>query len=61
MDLADRFKDHVPVRSTEVGRRAQTGDSVLFGVGVVDHDVCCVVCLDLGGEVLQMYISNRTS
>jgi hypothetical protein len=24
----------------------------LFGVGVVNHDVSCVVCLDLGGEVL---------
>lgn len=53
MDLADRLEDHVPVRTSEVGRGAQTSDCILFGVGVIDHDVCCVIDLDLCGEVLK--------
>jgi hypothetical protein len=53
VDLADRLEDHIPVGATEVCGCAQTGDGVLFGVGIVDHDVCCVVGLDLGGEVLH--------
>lgn len=52
VDLADGLEDHVPVGATEVCGCAETGDGVLFGVGVVDHDVCCVVGLDLGSEVL---------
>ena len=52
VDLADRLENHVPVGATEVCGRAQAGDGVLFGVGVVDHDVCCVVGFDAGGEVL---------
>jgi hypothetical protein len=57
VDLADRLEDHIPVRATKVCGCAQTGDGVLFGVGVVDHDVCCVVCLDLCGEVLSLSVS----
>ena len=53
MDLANGSEDHVPVRSAEVGWGAQACDGVLFGVGVVDHDVCCVVGFNLGGEILQ--------
>lgn len=52
MDLADGLEDHVPVGSTEVCRSAETGDGVLFGVCVIDHDVCRVVCLDLCCKVL---------
>lgn len=52
VDLADGLEDHVPVGAAEVCGRAEPGDGVLFGVGVVDHDVGCVVGLDLGGEVL---------
>jgi hypothetical protein len=51
--LANGFEDHVPVGAAKVCGRAETGDSVLFGIGVVDHDVGCVVSLDLGGEVLH--------
>ena len=52
VDLADGFEDHVPVGATEVCGCAEAGNGVLFGVGVVDHDVGCVVGLDLCGEVL---------
>jgi hypothetical protein len=52
VDFADRFENHVPVGAAEVGGCAETGDGVLFGVGIVDHDVGCVVGLDLGGKVL---------
>lgn len=53
MDLADGLENHVPVRAAEVRGCTQTGDGVLFGVGVVDHDVGCVVGFDFGGEVLK--------
>lgn len=52
VDLADGFENHVPVRTAEVGGRAEAGDGVLLGVGVVDHDVCAVFGADFGGEVL---------
>lgn len=53
VDLADRLEDHIPVWTTKVGRSAQARDRVLFGVGIVDHDVCRVIDLDLGSEVLM--------
>lgn len=53
MDFANGFENHVPVWSTEICGCAETGDGVLFGVCVVDHDVCCVVGFDLCGEVLE--------
>ena len=52
VDLADAAKDHVPVGAAEVGRGAETRDGVLVGVGVIDHDVGCVVVFDFGGQVL---------
>lgn len=57
VDLADGFEDHVPVRTTEVCWCAQSSDGILLRVGVVDHDICCVVGLDLSSEVL-LSISN---
>ena len=58
MDLADGLEDHVPVGATEVCGCAETGDGVLFGVGVVDHDVRCIVGLDSGGEILLLLASE---
>lgn len=55
MDFADGLEDHVPVWTTKVCRGAETGDGVLFGVCVIDHDVCCVICFDLCGEVLYRH------
>lgn len=55
VDFADGLEDHVPVWTTEVCGGTETGDGVLFGVCVVDHDVCCVVCFDLCGEVLDLH------
>lgn len=49
VDLADGFENHIPIRTAEIRRCAQTGDGVLFCVGVVDHDVGCVVDADFGG------------
>ena len=57
VDLPDGFENGVPVWTTEVGGCAQTGNGVLLGVGVVDHNVRCVVCLDLGSEVLNVEVS----
>jgi hypothetical protein len=54
VNLTDRLENHVPVRATEVSGCAQAGDGVLFGVGVVNHDVRCVVGFDSGREVLQI-------
>ena len=56
VDLPDRLENHVPVGATKVCWCTQTGNSVLLGVGVVNHDVGCVVCLDLCGEILE-YVS----
>lgn len=53
VDLAYTLEDHVPVGTAEVGWGAQAGDGVLLGVGVIDHDVGCVVSLDLGCEILS--------
>lgn len=54
VDLADGAKDHVPIWAAEVGGGTETGDSVVVGVGFVDHDVGGVVGFDFGGEVLRM-------
>lgn len=51
MQLPNTTEDHVPVRPTEIRRCPQTGDGVLVGIGVVDHDVGGVVCFYLGGQV----------
>ena len=51
MQFADAPEDHVPVGTAKVGWASQTGDGVLVGVGVVDHDVGRVVRLNLGREV----------
>ncbi len=53
VDLADGFEDRMPVGAAEGGGRAEAGDGVCFGVGVVEHDVGCVVRLDFSGEVLR--------
>lgn len=51
VDLSNRLENHIPVGATEVGGRAETGNGILFGVGVVDHNVGCVVGFDFGGQV----------
>jgi hypothetical protein len=59
MDLADAFENHVPVRSAEVRWRSETSDGVLFGIGVVNHNVCCIFNADFGSEVLGQDVSNN--
>lgn len=51
MELPDTTENHVPVGTTKVGRCAQTGDGVLVGVRVVNHDVGSIVGFDLGRQV----------
>ncbi|KAK5630381.1 hypothetical protein RRF57_006096 [Xylaria bambusicola] len=51
MQLTDTTENHVPIRSTEVGRTPQARDGVFIGVGVIDHDICRVIGLNLGGEI----------
>ena len=53
VNLSDRGKHSVPVRAAKVRWGSKTGDSVLFCVCVVDHDVGCVVRLDFSGEILK--------
>ena len=52
VDFADRLEDGIPVRAAEAGRRAQAGDGVDLGVGVVDHDVGCIIAFDFCGQIL---------
>lgn len=59
VDLADGLEDHVPVGATKVGGCAETGDGVLLGVCVVDHDVGGIVCFDLGSEILRVQVSEN--
>jgi hypothetical protein len=61
VDFANGLEDHVPVGATKVRGCAEAGNGVLFGVGIVDHDVCCVVGLDLGGEVLKVLLARVMS
>ena len=49
VDAPDPLEDGVPVRAAEVGGRAQARDRIGLCVGVVDHNVCCVVRANLGG------------
>lgn len=51
VQLPDTPEDHVPVRAAKVRRRTQTGDCVLVGIGIVDHDVGGVVGFYLGGQI----------
>jgi hypothetical protein len=52
MNLSNGLEDHVPVWTTEVGGSSQTGDGILFSICVINHDVGCIVGLDLCSEVL---------
>jgi len=53
VDFPNGLEDHVPVGATEVGGSSQTGDGILFSICVVNHDVGCIVGLDLCCEVLD--------
>ena len=53
VNLADGLENHVPVWSTKVGWRTETGNGVLLGICIVDHNVSGIVCFDLGSEVLE--------
>jgi len=52
MNLPNGLEDHVPIWATEVGGSSQTGDGILFSICVVNHNVGCIVGLDLCSEVL---------
>lgn len=60
MDFANALEDHVPVGATKVRRCSQTSDSILFSVGIVNHDVGCVISLDLGRQILEERVLAKT-
>ena len=49
MNFTDRPENGVPVRAAKIGRGPQSCDGIRFRVGVVNHDVRCVIGLDPGG------------
>lgn len=52
VDLADPPEHRVPVWPPKVRGGAQAGDGILVRIGVVDHDVGCIVRFDLGSQIL---------
>ena len=52
VNFADGFENHVPVGAAEVCGCTETCDGVLLGIGVINHDVCCIIGFNLGSEVL---------
>lgn len=60
MYLTNRAKDCVPVWPAEICWRPKTSDGIPIGIGVVDHDIRCIVRLYLGGEILCEKISYRS-
>lgn len=55
VDFADGLENHVPVGAAEVCGCTKTCDSILLGVGVIDHDICCIIGFDFSSEVLLHY------
>lgn len=52
MDFTNALEDHVPVGSTKVRRCPQASDGILLSVGIVDHDIGCVIRFDLSRQIL---------
>ena len=51
MQLPDASKDHIPVRPSKVGRTPQSGNSILIGIRIIDHNVSRIIDLDLSRQV----------
>lgn len=51
VQLPDTSENHVPVGTTKVGGTSQACNGIFIGVGVVDHNVGGIVCLDLGRQI----------
>src|ERR1700722_3175410 len=51
MNLPNALEDHIPVRPPEICWRPQSCDGILIGIGIIDHDICCVVYLYLRCQV----------
>lgn len=52
MNLTDSLEDCVPVRAAKIGGGPQSCNGVRFRVGVVDHDVGCIITFDISGKIL---------
>lgn len=52
MNLTDRLEDCVPVRTAKTGRGSQSCDGIRLRIGVVDHDIGCVIRFDVTGKIL---------
>ncbi len=51
VNLPDTLEYHIPVRSSEIRWRSETCDSILLRIDIVDHDIRCIISLDLGGKI----------
>lgn len=62
VDFANALEDHVPVGAAKVRRCPEAGNGILFSIGVVDHDVGCVIRFDLGRQILgERCVSENTN
>lgn len=59
MYLTNGAEDCTPVGPAEICWCPETGDCISIGIGIIDHDVRCIVRLDFSGKVLYRMISNR--
>jgi hypothetical protein len=59
VDLSDTLEYCVPVRTTKIRWGAKAGDCITVGIGIVDHDICCVVYLDLRCQVLEKLLAYK--
>jgi hypothetical protein len=53
MYLPNGAKDRIPVRPAEIRWCPETSNSIMISIGVIDHDVSCIVRLDPGSKVLD--------
>jgi hypothetical protein len=53
MYLTNRAKDGIPVWPAEICWRPETSDCISVGICIVDHNVGCIIRLDLGCKILE--------
>lgn len=51
MHCPNTLEYSVPVWSTEICGCSETSNGILLGIGIVDHDVCRIIGLNLGSQV----------
>lgn len=51
VNLSNTLEHHIPIRTTEIGRCSQSRNGISVRVGIINHDVCRIINLDLGSQV----------